>query len=420
MVLNYIWIFFFLIAFIVALIKLIFLGDTSIFPAIMNGVNVKGEMKGGLINAAKDGFDLALGLTSMLVFWLGIMKVGEKAGFITILAKLVGPFFHRLFPEVPKDHPAAGHILMNFSANMLGLDNAATPMGLKAMQGLQDLNPIKDTASNAQIMFLVLNTASLTIIPVGVMAARSRLGAPDPSDIFIPLLIASFCATLAAMVALALYQRINLLDKVIFAYLGAFTLLLVGIVYYFTSLPASQIASISSWMSNLIIFSIIILFITIAFIKRINVFEAFIEGAKEGFNVAVSIIPYLIALLTSIAVFRSCGALDFLLQGFSYVVESLGFNTDFVPAMSTAFMKPFSSGAAKGMAADTMNYYGVTSFQGKLASIFQGSSDTTFFILAVYFGSVGIKKTRHAAGFGLLADLFSIITSIWMAYIFFH
>lgn len=419
MVLNFIWVAFFLIAFVVALIKLIFLGDASVFPAIMNGVEVDGEMKGGLFNTAKDGFEIALGLTGLLTFWLGILKVGEKGGMIAIFAKLIGPFFQRLFPEVPKNHPVTGNILMNFSANMLGLDNAATPLGLKAMQGLQELNPDKERASNAQIMFLVLNTAGLTIIPVSVMAIRAKFQAPDPSDIFIPTLIASFIASFEALVIMAIIQKINLLDKVVLAYMVAFLGLIAAMLGYFMNLPADEVKRVSSIVSNLVIFSIIILFITSAFIKKVNVFESFIEGAKEGFDVAVKIIPYLVAMLVSISVFRSCGALDFIIQGFAMGVEKLGFNTDFIPAMPTAFMKPLSGAGARGMLVHTIESTGVDSFASRLASIFQGSSETTFYVLAVYFGSVGIKRTRYAAGIGLLADLFSVITSIWVAYIFF-
>ena len=421
MVLNYIWISFFLIAFIVALYKVIFLGDYTVFATIMNGIEIPnsgGKTEGGLFNTAKDAFTLALNLTGLLTFWLGIMKIGEAAGIVRIFAKLIGPFFEKIFPEIPRDHPVMGNIMLNYSANMLGLDNAATPIGLKAMQGLQELNPNKEVASNAQIMFLVLNTAGLTIIPISIMAVRAQFYPKDPTDIFLPLLLASFSATIAALIAMAIVQRINIFNKVVLAYMGGFIALLGFIIYYFQTNPA-QMRAISSFASNFIMFSVIVSFIALGLYKKINVFDSFIEGAKEGFDVAIKIIPFLVGILVAVSVFRYSGAFGMIMDGLAWVITGLGFDTSFIPSLPTALMKPFTSGGARAMMVDTIMKEGVDSFPAKLSAIFQGSSDTTFYILAVYFGSVGIKKTRYAAGMGLLADFFSIISSILMAYLFF-
>jgi spore maturation protein SpmA len=410
MVLNYIWIAFFLIAFVIALFKLIFLGDAQIFPEIMNSA----------FAAAKNGFELSLGLAGIMTLWLGLMKIGERGGMVRVMSRVVGPFFHKLFPEVPKDHPAHGSLLMNITANMLGLDNAATPLGLKAMNELQELNPNKETASNAQIMFLVLNASGLTIIPISIMVYRAQLHAVDPSDIFIPILISTFTAALTGIIAVSIIQKINLFNKVVLAYLGTFVLLVGSLIWYFSTLPQEKISSISTIASNVIIFSIIVLFIGLAVIRKVNVYEAFIDGAKEGFNVAVKIIPYLIGILVAVAVFRASGAMDYLVNGIGMFIGWLGFNTDFVPALPTAFMKPLSGGGARGMMIDAMKINGADSFVGRLSCIFQGATDTTFYIIALYFGSVGIKKTRYAVGVGLLADLAGAIMAIFMAYLFFH
>lgn len=410
MILNYIWVAFFLIAFVVSAFKLIVLGDTQIFPNIMNG----------LFDMSKSGFEIALGLTGMLTFWLGIMKIGEKAGIINILAKIVGPFFSKLFPDVPKNHPVLGQMMMNFSANMLGLDNAATPLGLKAMQGLQELNIDKETASNAQIMFLVLNASGLTIIPIAIMNFREEQGALNPSDVFLPILMATFCSTMVGMISVGIYQKINFFEKTILLYLGAAFALIGLLVFYFTSLPQDQIGQVSSLISNLFMFGLIISFISLAMYRKINVFETFIEGAKEGYEVAIKIIPYLIAMLVAISVFRTCGALDYIVNGLSTIVSLFGLNTDFIQAMPTAFLKPLSGGGARAMMIETMKTYGADSFAGRLSCIFQGAADTTFFIVALYFGAVGVKHSRYSVTCGLLADLGGVISGILVAYLFFH
>ncbi len=410
MALNYIWIAFFIIAFVVGLIRLLFFGDTEVFQDMVNGT----------FDSAKTGFEISLGLTGVLTLWLGLMKVGEKGGVVKIFSKLVGPFFARLFPEVPKDSPAIGSMMMNVSANMLGLDNAATPMGLKAMQELQELNRKKDTASDAQIMFLVLNTSGLTILPISIMVYRAQLGAANPSDIFIPILLATFFSTIAGLISVAIYQKINLLNKVVLAYLGGLSAVIAGIIWYFSTLPKEDITVISSVASNLILFSIIIVFILLAIRKKVNVYETFIEGAKEGFSVAVKIIPFLVAILVAIGVFRASGAMDFLIDGTKYLFAAMGVNTDFIEALPTALMKPLSGSGARGMMVDAMNTYGADSFVGRVASTVQGATDTTFYIIAVYFGSVGIKKTRYAVTCGLIADFTGIIAAILMAYLFFH
>jgi len=410
MVLNYIWIGFFLIAFIIGLVKLIFLGDVEIFPALFNST----------LDMAKTGFEISLGLTGAMTLWLGIMKIGEKGGIVNVFYRLTGPLLRRIFPSLPPDSKAYGPMIMNVSANMMGLDNAATPLGLKAMTQLQELNPKKDTASNSMIMFLVLNTSGLTLIPISIMVYRSQLGAADPSDIFIPILLATFFSTLAGIISVSLYQKLNLLNKTVLAYLGGFTLLIASVIWYFSIIPQEQIQVISSVASNIILFLIIVAFIGLAVYRKVNVYESFIDGAKDGFKIAIKIIPYLVAILVAIGVFRTSGAMDFLVNGIGWLFALLGVNTDFVQALPTAFMKPLSGAGARGMMVDAMNTYGADSFVGRLASTFQGSTDTTFYVLAVYFGSVGIKKTRYAVTCGLIADFAGIIAAIFIAYLFFH
>lgn len=409
MALNYLWIFFFVIAFVIALVRLIFFGDTEIFPAIMNST----------FDNAKTGFEISLGLTGVMTLWLGLMKIGEKGGMVNILSKIVHPFFRKLFPEIPVNHPVNGSIMMNLAANMLGLDNAATPMGLKAMNQLQELNPKKDTASNSMIMFLVLNTSGLTLIPISVMVYRAQMGASDPSDIFLPILLSTFFSTLAGIIAVSLYQRINLFNKVILAYLGGTTLLIASVIYLFASMPQENVSVYSSVAANVILFSIIISFILLGIRKKINIYDTFIEGAKEGFGIAVKIIPFLVAILVAIGVFRASGAMDYLTDGIAWLAQLAGLNTDFVPALPTAFMKPLSGSGARGVMLETMSTYGVDSFAGRLASTMQGATDTTFYIIAVYFGSVSIKNTRYAVTAGLIADFAGIIAAILIAYIFF-
>jgi len=410
MALNIIWIAFFLIAFVVALIRLIFFQDYEVFPAIVQST----------FDMAKTGFELSIYLTGVMALWLGIMKIGEEGGIIHIFSRLVSPFFSRLFPEIPKEHPATGSIIMNFSANMLGLDNAATPLGLKAMNEMQELNPDKDTASNAQIMFLVLNTSGLSIIPLTILIDRSVVGAANPTDVFIPIMLATFFSTIAGLIAVSIFQKINLFDKVILAYLGGVTLFMAGIIIYFSSIPQEQISNISNVASSLIIFGVIISFIVLALFKRVNIYEAFINGAKDGFSIAIKIIPYLVAILVAIGVFRASGALDFIIQGISHIIAALGVNTDFVEALPTAFMKPLSGSAARGMNLEIMKTFGPDSFVGRLSSIFRGATETTFYILAVYFGSVNIKNTRYAVTAGLIADFFGILAGIFIGYLFFH
>ncbi|MCK5776218.1 MAG: hypothetical protein KAH25_08580 [Bacteroidales bacterium] len=409
MVLNYIWIFFFISAFAIALVRLVFFGDTEIFTAIMQST----------FSNAKTGFELSLGLTGVMTLWLGIMKVGEKGGMVKILSRIVGPFFEKLFPDIPKDHPVNGSIVMNLAANMLGLDNAATPMGLKAMEQLQELNPKKDTASNSMIMFLVLNTSGLTLIPISVMVYRAQLGAADPSDIFLPILLSTFFSTLAGIIAVSIFQKINLFNKVIITYMGGLSLFIAGIIYGFMQISPESVSTYSSVFANVILFTIIILFIGLAVFKKINVYDTFIEGAKEGFGIAIKIIPFLVAILVSIGVFRVSGAMDYFVDGIAWFVNSAGLNTDFVPALPTALMKPLSGGGARGVMIETMNTYGVDSFAGRLAATFQGATDTTFYIIAVYFGSVSIKNTRYAITAGLIADFAGIIAAIFIAYLFF-
>lgn len=409
MALNYIWIFFFVVAFLVGLFRLLFFGDLEVFPNMVNST----------FDMAKTGFEISLGLTGVLTLWLGLMKIGEKGGVVRIFAKVVGPFFARLFPELPKNHPAIGPMMLNVSANMLGLDNAATPMGLKAMEEMQKTNKEKDTASNAMIMFLVLNTSGLTILPISVMVFRAQLGAVNPSDIFIPILLATFFSTIAGLIAVSLYQKINLFDKVILAYIGGISVFVFGVIVWFSYLPQEAITKISTLASNLILFSIIILFILLGVKNKVNIYETFIEGAKEGFQVAVKIIPFLVAILVAIGVFRASGSMDMLIDGIRGVLLAYNVDTAFVEALPTALMKPLSGSGARGMMVDAMNTFGADSFVGRVASTVQGATDTTFYIIAVYFGSVGIKKTRYAVTCGLIADFAGIIAAILMAYLFF-
>jgi spore maturation protein SpmA len=410
MALNYIWIFFFLSAFVIGLVRLIFFGDVEVFPAMMNST----------FDMAKTGFEISLGLTGVLTLWMGIMKIGEKGGVVAVFSKLIGPFFNKLFPELGKNHPAHGPIMMNLAANMLNLDNAATPMGLQAMKEMQETNPNKETASNAQIMFLVLNASGLTIIPVSIMVYRAQMGAANPSDIFIPILIATFFSTLAGLISVALYQKINLFDKVILSYIGGLTAFIVALIWYFSTLEQAEITKISGVASNFILFAVIVSFIGMGVVKKINVYEAFIDGAKDGFQTAIKIIPYLIAILVAIGVFRESGAMEWLVSGFTWVFQQVGINTDFTPALPTALMKPLSGSGARGMMVDAMSTYGADSFVGRVVCTIQGAADTTFYILAVYFGSVGIKNTRYAVVCGLIADLAGFIAAITMAYLFFH
>jgi len=412
MALNYIWCGFFIIGFIAAIAQWIFLGDTDIFKRIVDGT----------FDSAKSGvMDIALPLAGVMTLWLGIMNIGEKAGVVGWLAKVIAPFFSRIFPEVPKDHPATGHMVMNFSANLLGLDNAATPFGLKAMESLQTLNPEKDTASNAQIMFLVLHTSGLTLIPLAIMAQRAILGAKDPSDIFIPCLVATYVATLTGIIAVSIRQRINLLNGVVLAWLGGMTGAIALMIWYFTNyLSKQEIELVSKVFSNLTLFSIIIIFIVGALRKRVNVYDAFIEGAKGGIQTSLTIIPYLVGMLVAISVFRNSGVLGYIVSAMNWVFVHLGVNTDFTPALPTALMKPLSGSGSKAMMIDAMRTYGVDSFVGRLSAVFQGSADTTFYIVALYFGSVGIRKTRYAISCGLIADLAGIIAAILISYLFFH
>ena len=409
MVLNYIWIAFFLIAFIVAVVKLIFFADFTVFPAIMQST----------FDTSKQGFEISLGLTGVLSLWLGIMKVGEKGGVVNALARLLGPIFARLFPDVPKGHPVVGNIFMNLAANMLGLDNAATPLGLKAMEGLQELNAKKDTASNPMIMFLVLNTSGLTLIPVRIMTYRFQCGAAQPTDIFVPILLATFVSTLAGIIITSLYQRINLFNRTLLLTLGGMSVFMASIVWIFSRMDAATMNIAGSTTANVLLLLIIILFILAGIRKKINVYDVFIEGAKEGFSTAVRIIPYLIAVLVGIGVFRASGAMDWLIDGLHQLITWTGLPSDWVGALPTALMKPLSGSGARGMMVDAMNTYGADSFVARLSCVFQGSTDTTFYILAVYFGSVGVRHTRHAVACGLLADLAGVVAAIGVCYLFF-
>lgn len=412
MALTYIWASFFIIGFIAALVQWLFMGDAEVFKRIIDGT----------FDAARIGvMDISLPLAGVMTLWLGILTIGEKAGAIDVVARLISPFFSRIFPEVPKGHPATGLMVMNYSANFLGLDNAATPVGLKAMASLQELNPQKDTATNAQIMFLVLQTAGLTLIPLTVMAQRAVLGAKDPSDIFIPTLIATFAGTFVALIAVALRQRIKLLDPVIISWLGGALAIVAGIVWFMsTQMSKEQIQAVSKLVANFILLAVIVTFITGALIKKVNVYEAFIEGAKGGIETSLTIIPYLVGMLVAISVLRNSGVLGMIVDGFSSLFAAMGFNTDFTPALPTAIMKSISGSGARAMMIEAMKTYGVDSFVGRLVSILQGSSDTTFYIIALYFGSVGITRTRYALTYGLLADVAGVAAAIWVAYLFFH
>jgi len=407
--LNAIWIGFFLIAFVFATVNLVFFGQADSFALVMKAA----------FDAAKNGFEIALGLTGVMALWLGVMRVGERAGFLQGLTWLLTPLFQRLFPDVPRNHPALGAITMNMAANMLGLDNAATPIGIKAMQELQTLNPDKKTASDAQILFLVINASSVTLLPVTIFTYRSQAGAHDPTDVFIPILIATYCSTMAGLLATAFYQRINLLDRVVLGYLAAISAAVFGLVAYFAHLPAAEMLRQSALVSNVLLFGLVTLFIGGAAVRRVNAYEAFIEGAKDGFHTAVTIIPYLVAMLVAIAVFRASGALDLLMNGIRSGVVMLGWDSRFVDALPTALMKPLSGSGARAMMIDTMHTFGADSFAGRLASVIQGSTETTFYVLAVYFGAVGIQRVRHAVVCGLLADLGGLIAAIAVTYLFF-
>ena len=409
MVLNYIWIAFFLIAFVIATVRLVFMGDTEVFPAIMNST----------FETSKAAFKISLGLTGVLSLWLGIMKIGEKGGVINVVARVLSPVFTRLFPDIPKGHPVTGSIFMNVAANMLGLDNAATPLGLKAMEQLQELNPKKDTATNPMIMFLVLNTSGLTLIPVSIMVYRAQMGAAQPTDIFVPILLATFFSTLAGIIFTSLYQRINLINRTMLLTLGGMSAVVAAIIWGFAQMDKAQMNVVSNSVANILLMLIIVMFILAGMRKKVNVYDAFIEGAKDGFTTAVRIIPYLVAILVGIGVFRASGAMDMLVDGIKWTVAALGGNTDFVGALPTALMKPLSGSGARGMMVDAMTTYGADSFVGRLSCVFQGSTDTTFYILAVYFGSVGIRYTRHAVTCGLLADLEGVIAAIAICYMFF-
>lgn len=410
MVLNYIWVTFFVLAFVIGLVKLVLFGDMEVFPNIMNST----------FETAKTAFELSLGLTGVLSLWLGIMRIGEKGGLIRALAKILSPVMTRLFPDIPKNHPVFGNMFMNIAANMLGLDNAATPLGLKTMEGLQELNPKKDTATNPMIMFLVLNTSGLTIVPISILVYRAQLGAQQPTDVFLPILLATFAATVGGIIVTSIYQKINLLNKTILLTLGGACLCVALIVWAFTVMDKDTLNIVTTNAANLLLMIIIMLFLWSGVRKKINVYDAFVEGAKEGFTTAVRIIPYLVAMLVGIGVFRASGAMDWLIQGLQWIFEHLGIATDWVGALPTALMKPLSGSGARGMMIDTMTTYGADSFVGRLSCIFQGSTDTTFYILAVYFGAVGITKTRHAVVCGLLADLIGVIAAILVAYLFFQ
>lgn len=409
MVLNYIWIGFIIIAFVIALAKLVFLGDVTVFPALIDST----------FASSKTAFEISLGLTGVLSLWLGIMKIGERGGVVNVLARALSPVFTRLFPDIPKGHPVTGAIFMNIAANMLGLDNAATPLGLKAMEQLQTLNPNKETATNPMIMFLVLNTSGLTLIPISIMVYRAQLGAAQPTDVFIPILLATFFSTVAGIIITSIYQRINLLNRTMLLTLGGMALVVGAIIWGFGQLDKDQMNIVSTSVANILLMTIIVAFVLAGMKHRINVYDAFVEGAKEGFTTAVRIIPYLVAILVAIGLFRASGAMDMLINGVAALVKALGGNSDFVGALPTALMKPLSGSGARGMMVDAMTTYGADSFVGRLSCIFQGSTDTTFYILAVYFGSVGIRNMRHAVPCGLLADLAGVIAAIGIAYLFF-
>lgn len=409
MVLNYIWIGFFIVAFIVGLAKLILIGDVSVFPTMMEST----------FDTAKTAFEISLGLTGVLAFWLGMMKIGERGNLINAMARVLNPVLSKLFPSIPKNHPVMGHMFMNMAANMLGLDNAATPLGLKAMEGLQSLNDKKDTATNAMIMFLVLNTSGLTIIPVSIMVYRAELGAAQPTDVFLPILLATFASTLGGIIVTSIYQKINLFNRTLLLVLGGACLFVALLFWGFAQMDKDTMGQVATTSANILLFLIIMLFLWAGIRKKINVYDAFVEGAKEGFTTAVRIIPYLIAMLVAIGVFRASGAMDWLIDGAGYLFALTGLPSDWIAALPTAIMKPLSGSGARGLMIDTMTAYGADSLVGRLSCLFQGSTDTTFYILAVYFGSVGISKTRHAVACGLLADLVGIIAAIFIAYMFF-
>ena len=409
MVLNYIWVAFFLVAFVIAAVKLLFWGDYDVFPAMMDST----------FSSSKTAFEISLGLTGVLSLWMGVMKVGEKGGVVNVLARLLSPVFTKLFPDIPKGHPVTGSIFMNIAANMLGLDNAATPLGLKAMEQMQELNTKKDTASNPMIMFLVLNTSGLTLIPVSIMVYRAQMGAAQPTDIFIPILLATFFSTIVGIIVTSLFQRINLLNRTMLLTLGGACTLVAAVIWGFSQMDSETMNRWSTTVDNILLMTIITGFIVAGVRKKVNVYDAFIEGAKEGFTTAVRIIPYLVAILVGIGVFRASGAMDMLIGGLSACVDACGVDAQWVDAMPTALMKPLSGSGARGMMVDAMTTYGADSFVGRLSSVFQGSTDTTFYILAVYFGSVGVSKTRHAVTCGLLADLAGILAAIAICYLFF-
>lgn len=410
MALNYIWIAFIVIAFFVALLQMIFFGNISIFNEVLQSI----------FGSAKSGFEISLGLTGILTFWMGILKVAEHGGALKVVSRMVAPFFTRIYPEIPKDHPALSSIFLNMSANMLGLDNAATPMGLQAMKEMQELNPKKDTASNPMIMFLVLNTAGIVLVPMTVMMYRTQLGAVNPADVFLPIIVATLCAFITGLITVSVIQKINLFNRVVMGVLAGLVGFVIGLVYFFSTLSQEQITAYSSFSAAFIILSIIVIFVLMAVKKKVNVYNSFIEGAKEGFQVAVSIIPYLVAMLVAIGMFRASSTLDLLIDGIRYLVALTGVNTDFVEALPTAFMKPLSGSGARGMMIETMTRYGADSFVGRLSCIIQGSTDTTFYILAVYFGSVKVTNTRYAVMAGLFADFVGITAAILLGYLFFH
>ncbi len=410
MILNYIWIGFLLIAFVIACVQLVFFGNAGVFNLVLQSI----------FDSAKTGFETSLGLTGVLTFWLGIMKIGEKGGILKLISRMVAPFFTKIFPEIPKDHPAMGSIFLNMSANMLGLDNAATPMGLKAMKEMQELNPKKDTASNPMIMFLVLNTAGLVLIPVSIMVYRAQWKAANPADVFLPIVIATLCAFLAGLISVAIVQKINLFNKIVMGTLIGIVTFVVGLIFFLSHLSKDKLTEYSNFAAAFVLLSIITAFILMAVKNRVNVYDSFIEGAKEGFQVAVGIIPYLVAILVAIGMFRASGALDLLTDGIRYLVGLTGANTDFVDALPTAFMKPLSGSGARGMMIETMKIHGADSFLGRLSCVIQGSTDTTFYILAVYFGSVNISNTRYAVLCGLFADFVGITAAILLGYMFFH
>lgn len=412
MVLNYIWMAFFLIAFVIAFVKWAIMGDQEIFKLLVEGI----------FKSANDGFEISLKLVGIMSLFLGFMKIGERAGAINFLSRIVGPFFSRLFPEVPRNHPATGHMMMNFSANLLGLDNAATPFGLKAMESLQELNPDKERASNAQIMFLALHASGLTLIPVSIIAIRASVTPPaaNPTDIFVPCMVVTFVATMAAMIAVSIRQKINLLQPVLIAWIAGLSALVASLIWYLTFLNQQELQHFSSILSNGLILLIFAVFLLGALWKKVNVFESFVDGAKGGFEIAIRIVPYLIAMLVAISVLRNSGVFDYIIQAMTTLFAAMGLNTDFVPSLPTALMKPLSGSGARGMMVEAMNTYGADSFAGRLSSIFQGTSDTTFYVVAVYFGAVSIKNTRYAIPVMLLADLVGVITAITIAYLFFH